>query len=174
MSQDIVSVLALFDEDGSDVLKNYRKLFEGISNLNYLPHLTLALYDRPINMEELDKWVDDFCENHHKFTIKLMAVGSFNESNIFILPGVSSKLQEFYNDFHKKFTDKCRSFFRPSDNEWIPHIGLYYTNIVEGKKRFPMLMDVFKPSECMIHRIRISMKSEEGYVIVSEKELSSF
>jgi len=141
-------------------------------NQDYLPHLTLAVYDKPINIDEIKKWVYDFSFSHQKFLINLMSVGIFNESSIFALPGISYDLQDFYKDFHQKFTYECRTFFNPNSIEWFPHIGLCYTEVHNAKLRFPILIEEFEVFPLMINRLRITKKTSDGYIVISEIPLN--
>lgn len=173
MKKEFISVLALFDEEGAFKLKYYHNLIASErKNPDYLPHMTLAVYDKPINIEEVKSWVYDFSLSHQEFLINLMSVGIFNDSNIFALPGISYDLQNFYKDFHQKFASECRMFFSPNSIEWFPHIGLYYTDVHNAKLRFPILIEDFDVTQLMINRLRITKKTSDGYIVISEFPLN--
>lgn len=174
MANEFISVIALFEDESAKIIETYRNSIYSIAdNGNYIPHLTLAVYDKPINLDELKAWVDSFCSTHNRISFNLNSIGVINEGSICLLPDISRDLYQYYMDIHQKFEDSCRVFFTPNSNTWIPHIGLFYTTIEDAKTKFPKLMDVFKVTTVTLKSLRITKRSELGYETIHEIEISN-
>ncbi len=172
MRRDFISVIALLDDESIKNVQYYHNLIgNDISSQNFLPHLTIAVYDKPIDLDEIKEWVRYFCSCHKEMSFSLVAVGVFNDSNIFALPGVSHDLHQFYKDFHQKYDDKCKDFFNLNSNEWFPHIGLLNTTLKNAKEKLPILMDAFKVTSIKIKSLRITKRSSNGFTTISEVAL---
>ena len=54
-------MIALFDDDEKDKIKRLQKVMDTeIGGLNDLPHLTLAVYDKPLQKSEPIEWISEY------------------------------------------------------------------------------------------------------------------
>ncbi|MCH4890594.1 hypothetical protein EZV73_23635 [Acidaminobacter sp. JC074] len=168
-----ISVIALFDEEGREKIEFYQDLIKETDLDNRLPHMTLAVYDEPIEVGDFLNLVDDFCKSHTGISIYVNSMRIFNQSSICFTPILDSVLNQFYLDFHRKYKDKCRPFFSPFSESWFPHIGLMYTKLDDAKKKLTTIMDTFEDFELRIESLRVTRKTSNGFEVVHEVKLNT-
>lgn len=172
MTENVISIIALFDDEGTESVRNIQRIIEpNPSGLNDLPHLTLAVYDKPVNEDELIQWVMAVAEDNKAFHIDLCAVGVFHRSCIFAVPRLAKRLKNLYLKVHEKFEEQCREYLKPSNDKWFPHVGLLYTDVENACEKMPVLMEEFQETRVKINSLRITLMEEQGFRVLFETPL---
>lgn len=61
--------------------------------------------------------------------------------------------------------------FSLRSHEWFPHIGLLYSTIDDLKDKLPTLVEAFEVFTLTINKLRITKKTEEGFITIDEIDL---
>lgn len=173
MLKRVISVIALFDDEGDKKIRDIQKIMKhSPSWLNDLPHLTLAVYDKPLDVGQLISWINDVSERHKEFNLELVSIGVFHKSCIFAMPRLAREMYQLYMDIHEKFEDQCRDYLKPSENKWFPHVGLLYTDIENACHKLPVLIQKFEEIKVKVNRLRITIREEDHFRILHEVSLN--
>ncbi|MBI9012442.1 MAG: hypothetical protein JEZ08_09470 [Clostridiales bacterium] len=173
MLKRVISVIALFDDEGDKKIRDIQNIMQqSPSWLNDLLHLTLAVYDKPLDEGELINWIVNVSERHKAFNLDLVSIGVFHKSCIFAMPRLAKEMYQLYMNIHDRFEDQCRDYLKPSENKWFPHVGLLYTDIENACNKLPVLIQKFEETRVRVNRLRITIREEEHFRILYEVSLN--
>ena len=95
-----------------------------LSDRDIRPHVSLAVYDDGLNVEEFEEKLHKFAKSVEPFEFCLNSVGTFpgNQGVVYLAPIVSQKLLTVHKEFHqhlKIFETFAMTHYYP--NFWVPH-----------------------------------------------------
>lgn len=154
----VYSVIALLDEASTQAFLTLRQklsVIEGSYN-NTLPHITISIYDKDTNLDELIQWTKKIAENQHKFKVIYKTVGFTPEGALKAIPAFSPQLYALYYNHHQKFDLYCRDYNALKNGEWLPHTGIWYTDKETACANIGKLAEIFQPFEAEITSLRIT------------------
>jgi hypothetical protein len=153
----IYCVIALLDDSSKQNFFELRDRLEiPESKENELPHITISVYDKDINLDELINWTKQTAENLHKFKVIYKSVGITLGSCLVAVPTFSPQLFELYYNHHQKFDECCRYYNALKNSEYAPHTGLWYPDRETAYDCIGKLAETFQSFEAEITAIRIT------------------
>lgn len=173
MNERIYSVIAVLDAGSTQKflsLRNSLSAIEGSYN-NTVPHITISVYDKKIDLDELIRWTKKITERHIKFKILYSTVGVFFGSNLIAVPSFSKRLYSLYEDHHQKFDDCCRDYSALKTGEWFPHTGIWYTNKETACMNIGKLAEMFQVIEAEVIALRITEFDYNTFTEITEYQL---
>ena len=153
----IYCVIALLDDSSKQKLHELRdKLAIPESKENELPHITISVYDKDINLDELIEWTKEVVEKQNRFKVLYKSVGIKLGSCLVAMPSFTPQLFTLYYNHHQKFDDCCRYYNALKNGEYAPHTGLWYPDRETALEYIGKLGEIFEPFETEITTIRIT------------------
>lgn len=171
MGKDICAIWIL-DEETNKKLEEIRAALD-LFDIEYDPiygHITFATFI-DVDAEEILQYTKKFAEGKKAFDINFSALGILATNGIVCLPSASSKLVEYFDEYHKEFDSYCNMWTNIENGMWFPHISLYHCEteyigdvITEMSKRFNKFNG-------RIVRLELSVINEDGYDIIYSYDL---
>ena len=169
----IYSVIALLDDASTQKILALRQNLSAIegSHNNTLPHITISVYNKDINLHELVEWTKEIAENHHRFKVIYKAVGITLGSCLVALPTCPPQLHALYHNHHQKFDECCRDYSALKNSEWFPHTGIWYTDRETACANINKLAEIFEAFEAEIISLRVSEFDYNKFTRIAEFNL---
>lgn len=170
----LYSVIALLDDDSTQKLLEFRQklsVVEGVYN-NTLPHITISVYDKNIDLDELIQWTKKVTENQHKFKVIYKAVGFVPDGALVVVPSFSPQLYALYFNHHQKFDECCRDYCALKNEEWFPHTGIWYTDKKTVCANINKFAGLFQMIEAEIISVRITELDYDSHRFINIAEFN--
>jgi len=170
----VYSVITLLDEFSTQKFLNFREKLSVIEGgyKNRLPHISISVYDKDINLNGLIQWTRQIAKNQRKFKIIYKAVGIVPPGGLIAIPSFSPQLYNLYYNHHQKFDEYCRDYNALKNGEWFPHTGIWYTDKETACANINKLAELFYSFEAEITSIRITELDYNEYIFTEIAEFN--
>jgi len=176
-------VIARFDDETDELFRQWKKSAFNLQVNQYEdatllpPHLTMAAFE-DMNPDDLCNWTCNYSKNSCTIDVKFSSLGVFAHGKnldtdvIYIAPGNSMKLTEFYYNFHEKYDEFCGNYgwkYTAKYGHPVFHSTITICNACEFNNVFDMLRDEFREISSKIVALEVY---EDPIKLICRYELS--
>jgi hypothetical protein len=167
-----VSAVWVLDDATNQKLNEIRKVLYifGIEPGPVYGHITFAHF-LDVDVDEILEYTRRFAAGKSSFHINCNALGYLSTNCIACIPSTSGKLLEYYEEYHREFDSYCNVWTKAESGLWLPHISLFYSEILDMGKVLGEMAKRFVQFSGKIVRLELSIVNESGFDIIYSHKL---
>jgi len=121
-------IVAILDDKGTEAIRSLQKeIGIELDNLNTIPHLTLANYEKEIDVTNLLEWVNEFSQKQKPIDLCLYMIAVAHTNGLVAIPLISNELYKLHYDIHQKYDEYCIDYSKLASG-WLPHVTISYNS----------------------------------------------